>query len=118
MRTYLICPEFQELEDRIRFEIARWFDSSSPFHPAVARWYNRNGRKWLNLIALFCLNEQEDRVMTLRLFNTLTGDIDLVTPADGQALRMYACGPTVYDYGHIGNFRTFLQVDVLRRFLY
>ncbi len=30
---------------------------------------------------------------------------------------MYACGPTVYDYGHIGNFRTFLQVDVLRRFL-
>jgi cysteinyl-tRNA synthetase len=43
--------------------------------------------------------------------------MDLVTPADGQALRMYACGPTVYDYGHIGNFRTFLQVDVLRRFL-
>ena len=33
------------------------------------------------------------------------------------ALRMYACGPTVYDYGHIGNFRTFLHVDVLRRFL-
>jgi cysteinyl-tRNA synthetase len=31
---------------------------------------------------------------------------------------MYACGPTVYDYGHIGNFRTFLQVDVLRRFLH
>ncbi len=33
------------------------------------------------------------------------------------ALRIYACGPTVYDYGHIGNFRTFLHVDVLRRFL-
>ncbi len=30
---------------------------------------------------------------------------------------MYACGPTVYDYGHIGNFRTFLQIDILRRFL-
>ena len=30
---------------------------------------------------------------------------------------MYCCGPTVYDYGHIGNFRTFLHVDVLRRFL-
>ena len=43
--------------------------------------------------------------------------MDLLTPADGEALRMYACGPTVYDYGHIGNFRTFLQVDVLRRFL-
>jgi cysteinyl-tRNA synthetase len=55
--------------------------------------------------------------MTLRLFNTLSGEMELVTAADGQALRMYACGPTVYDYGHIGNFRTFLQVDVLRRFL-
>jgi cysteinyl-tRNA synthetase len=55
--------------------------------------------------------------MTLRLFNTLTGQLDPLEPADGKALRMYACGPTVYDYGHIGNFRTFLQVDVLRRIL-
>jgi cysteinyl-tRNA synthetase len=55
--------------------------------------------------------------MTIRLFNTLTGRIEELSPADGKALRMYACGPTVYDYGHIGNFRTFLQVDVLRRFL-
>ena len=55
--------------------------------------------------------------MTLRLFNTLSGQIDELTPADGSTLRMYACGPTVYDYGHIGNFRTFLQVDVLRRTL-
>ncbi|MFZ0393661.1 MAG: cysteine--tRNA ligase [Terracidiphilus sp.] len=55
--------------------------------------------------------------MTLRLFNTLSGQMDEVVPADGVELRMYACGPTVYDYGHIGNFRTFLQVDVLRRLL-
>ena len=55
--------------------------------------------------------------MILRLFNTLTGQLDPLVPMDGQTLRMYACGPTVYDYGHIGNFRTFLQVDVLRRFL-
>jgi cysteinyl-tRNA synthetase len=55
--------------------------------------------------------------MTLRLFNTLSGQLDELGPSDGAALRMYACGPTVYDYGHIGNFRTFLQVDVLRRFL-
>jgi cysteinyl-tRNA synthetase len=63
------------------------------------------------------MNKQEVRTMTLRLFNTLSGEVDLLAPADGLALRMYACGPTVYDYGHIGNFRTFLQVDVLRRFL-
>ena len=55
--------------------------------------------------------------MTLRLFNTLSGQLDELLPADGAALRMYACGPTVYDYGHIGNFRTFLQVDLLRRTL-
>jgi cysteinyl-tRNA synthetase len=55
--------------------------------------------------------------MTVRLFNTLTGEIDPLVPMDGQALRMYACGPTVYDYGHIGNFRTFLQIDILRRVL-
>ncbi len=55
--------------------------------------------------------------MTLRLFNTLTGQLDPLVPSDGKTLRMYACGPTVYDYGHIGNFRTFLEIDVLRRFL-
>src|SRR6202453_3423840 len=55
--------------------------------------------------------------MTVRLFNTLSGEIDPLFPMDGEALRMYACGPTVYDYGHIGNFRTFLQIDILRRFL-
>ena len=55
--------------------------------------------------------------MTIRLFNTLTTTVEELIPSDGKTLRMYACGPTVYDYGHIGNFRTFVQVDVLRRFL-
>ena len=55
--------------------------------------------------------------MTIRLFNTLSGQLDELVPSDGKALRMYACGPTVYDFGHIGNFRTFLQIDVLRRVL-
>ena len=55
--------------------------------------------------------------MALELFNTLSGKIETLEPVGAKALRMYACGPTVYDYGHIGNFRTFLHVDVLRRFL-
>lgn len=55
--------------------------------------------------------------MTIRLFNTLSNSVEVLKPTDGHALRLYACGPTVYDYGHIGNFRTFLQIDVLRRFL-
>jgi cysteinyl-tRNA synthetase len=53
----------------------------------------------------------------LELFNTMSGRLEPLTPEGAPALRMYACGPTVYDYGHIGNFRTFLHVDVLRRFL-
>ena len=53
----------------------------------------------------------------MELFNTLSGRIETLAPMDGRELRMYACGPTVYDYGHIGNFRTFLHVDVLRRAL-
>jgi cysteinyl-tRNA synthetase len=53
----------------------------------------------------------------LDLFNTMSGKLEPLAPEGAPALRMYACGPTVYDYGHIGNFRTFLHVDVLRRFL-
>ncbi len=56
-------------------------------------------------------------VATLELFNTLSGTIEPLQPVGAPEFRMYCCGPTVYDYGHIGNFRTFLHVDVLRRFL-
>ncbi|HYL14473.1 MAG TPA: cysteine--tRNA ligase [Terriglobales bacterium] len=55
--------------------------------------------------------------MPLRLYNTLSGKIEEFLPLADNQVRMYACGPTVYDYGHIGNFRTFIAVDVLRRFL-
>jgi len=55
--------------------------------------------------------------MALRLYNTLSGKVDQFQPLQDNQVRMYACGPTVYDYGHIGNFRTFVAVDILRRFL-
>src|ERR1700730_900721 len=55
--------------------------------------------------------------MALRLYNTLSGKIEEFHPLQNNEVRMYACGPTVYDYGHIGNFRTFVAVDILRRFL-
>src|SRR5271165_4882026 len=54
--------------------------------------------------------------MSLRLFNTLSGKVEEFRPLVGGEVRMYACGPTVYDYGHIGNFRTFVAVDLLRRY--
>jgi cysteinyl-tRNA synthetase len=52
-----------------------------------------------------------------KLTNTLSGTAEPFTPADGQTVRMYACGPTVYDFAHIGNFRTYVFEDVLRRHL-
>ena len=53
----------------------------------------------------------------MRLYNTLTRSEETFAPASGNTVRMYACGLTVYARGHIGNFRTFVCIDVLRRTL-
>ena len=53
--------------------------------------------------------------MALRLFNTMSSQIEDFRPLRDREVRMYVCGPTVYDYGHIGHFRTFVAVDILRR---
>ena len=53
----------------------------------------------------------------MRLYNTLSRREEDFTPADGRTVRMYTCGLTVYARGHIGNFRTFVALDVLRRAL-
>ncbi len=55
--------------------------------------------------------------MTLRLHNTLTRQLEEFEPLEPGRVRMYSCGPTVYDRAHIGNFRTFLFEDLLRRYL-
>ena len=56
-------------------------------------------------------------VTEMRLYNTLTRSEELFAPSNGRTVRMYTCGLTVYARGHIGNFRTFICVDVLRRTL-
>jgi cysteinyl-tRNA synthetase len=53
----------------------------------------------------------------IRFHNTLGGKIEAFTPQKSDGVRMYTCGPTVYDYAHIGNYRTFVFQDILRRFL-
>jgi cysteinyl-tRNA synthetase len=53
----------------------------------------------------------------LRLYNTLTRRLEEFVPIEPGHVRLYTCGPTVYDYAHIGNLRTFLFEDVLRRTL-
>src|SRR6266496_6046861 len=55
--------------------------------------------------------------MTLRLYNTLTRAKDVFKPIDPKAVRVYVCGPTVYDFAHIGNARPLLVFDVLFRLL-
>ena len=52
---------------------------------------------------------------TLRLYNTLTHETEVVEPMQPDHLRFYSCGPTVYNYAHIGNFRSFLTADLILR---
>lgn len=53
----------------------------------------------------------------LKLYNTLTRKKELFKPIKKGVVSMYSCGPTVYDYAHIGNFRSYLAVDILKRYL-
>src|SRR6266478_477273 len=55
--------------------------------------------------------------MALRFYNTLTQQLEPFVPLQGNTVRMYTCGPTVYNFAHIGNFRTFTFEDILRRWL-
>ncbi|MEM5793975.1 MAG: cysteine--tRNA ligase [Candidatus Aenigmatarchaeota archaeon] len=55
--------------------------------------------------------------MVLKLFNTLTRKKEVFKPIRKNEVRMYTCGPTVYDFAHIGNFRTYVWQDILKRWL-
>ena len=55
--------------------------------------------------------------MSLSFYNTLTQQVQPFHPLEGNVVKMYTCGPTVYDFAHIGNFRTFVFYDLLRRWL-
>ncbi len=53
----------------------------------------------------------------LKFHNTLTDRLEAFQPLDGNTVRLYICGPTVWNFAHIGNFRTFVFGDILRRYL-
>src|SRR5512146_1605825 len=55
--------------------------------------------------------------MPIRFYNTLTQQTEDFAPQDGKTVRMYTCGPTVWNFAHIGNLRTFTFEDILRRWL-
>src|SRR3989338_204612 len=55
--------------------------------------------------------------MVLKLYNTLTRKKGVFKPIDPKMVRFYSCGPTVYDHAHVGNFRAYVCVDLLKRYL-
>lgn len=55
--------------------------------------------------------------MAFKLFNTMSRSKEELVPLDGKHVRMYTCGPTVYNYAHIGNFRAYMFEDLLRRYI-
>ena len=55
--------------------------------------------------------------MAIRFFNTLTRQLEEFTPREPGCVRLYTCGPTVYNFAHIGNFRAYIFEDLLQRHL-
>ena len=53
--------------------------------------------------------------MPIKLYNTLSKSIEKFKPIDKNEVKIYSCGPTVYNYAHIGNLRAFLCADLLQR---
>src|SRR5687767_12439702 len=79
---------------------------------ATRRWRTLRTRTRANLVA-----PSSARSMAIRLHNSLTRTLEELRPREPGHVRMYHCGPTVYSSPHIGNFRSFLFADVLRRFV-
>ena len=74
-------------------------------------------RDLLNFVSRHFKRTAPDNYPMLKLYNTLTNRVEDFQPLNPPEARMYVCGPTVYDFAHIGNFRTFLFTDLLRRYL-
>ena len=51
----------------------------------------------------------------LKIYNTLTKKVEEFIPIDPNEVKIYMCGPTVYDYFHIGNARSFVMADIVRK---
>src|SRR6202008_4476434 len=75
------------------------------------------GARIQSLICLLPERPSRDAMHEIQLHNTLSGKVEPFTPLKPGQVGMYTCGPTVYDYAHIGNYRTFVFQDILRRFL-
>jgi len=75
------------------------------------------GRPAFQPVSAHYCNDRFDPMATVRLYNTLTRQKEDLRPLEDGTVRIYSCGPTVYRYVHIGNLRTFMLPDLLRRSL-
>ncbi len=57
------------------------------------------------------------QIREVKLFNTESGNLEVFSPYDNKSVKMYSCGPTVYDYAHIGNLRSYVFSDIVKRTL-
>ena len=69
------------------------------------------------MFSIFSKNGTPVTYPDLKLFNTESRTLETFTPRDHKRVTMYSCGPTVYDYAHIGNLRAYVFVDILKRTL-
>jgi cysteinyl-tRNA synthetase len=90
--------------------VSRLFDGSGVIAGLWRLRYNR-------LFVSSAERANRDSMHEIQVHNTLSGKVEPLVPLKDGEIRMYTCGPTVYDFAHIGNFRTFIFQDILRRFL-
>mmetsp|Transcript_21560 Transcript_21560/g.59818 ORF Transcript_21560/g.59818 Transcript_21560/m.59818 type:complete len:599 (+) Transcript_21560:57-1853(+) len=77
-------------------------------------------RSWLRLGGVASASEEReaaDSLPQVSMFNSLTKQKDVLVPVKPGKISMYTCGPTVYDFAHVGNFRAFLTYDLVKRVL-
>lgn len=108
-RSSLLCPTER---------IVQFVPDTAPFHVRVVPRHTLTtataapaSRSDISVNAAFPANEE------LLLYNTLTREKEVFTTLEPGVVRFYSCGPTVYDFAHIGNFRAFLTYDVIKRWL-
>ena len=99
------------------FTEIQWFTLESGLHGFRPVYYAQRQIQLADGQLFPSLPIHSEPAMNIKFYNTLTNSTEDFAPIDSNAVRMYSCGPTVYDFAHIGNFRSFLFADVIRRSL-
>ncbi|KAL7577786.1 hypothetical protein ACA910_010542 [Epithemia clementina (nom. ined.)] len=101
--------------------IVKWSEPQGPRFSPLRRRLLPSQHVWLSASATKAAsskgNTQAESLPPIQIFNSKTRQKDVLIPVKEGKISMYTCGPTVYDYAHVGNFRAFLTYDLLKRVL-